>query len=185
MEQDRVFFISILEYFFMSIPGFPGGSVGKESACNAGDSNLIPGSGRYSGKGKGYPLQYSSILYYGNEIKPVNPKGNQSWVYGKEIKPVNPKGNQSWVFIGRMQKLKLQYFGYLMWRTDSFEKTLMLEKIEGGRRRGQEEDEEDEKVGWHHWFDEHEFEQAPEVSDGEGSMACCSPGGHKESDITE
>ena len=55
----------------------------------------------------------------------------------KEIKPVNPKGNQSWIFTGRkMLKLKLQYFGHLMQRTDSLEKTLMLGKIEGGRRRG-------------------------------------------------
>ena len=61
MEQDRVFFISILEYFFMSIPGFPGGSVGKESACNAGDLGLIPGSGRSSGEGNGNPLQYSCL----------------------------------------------------------------------------------------------------------------------------
>ena len=50
----------------------------------------------------------------------------------KEIQPVHPKGNQSWIFIG---KLKLQYFGHLTQRTDSFEKTLNLGKIEG-RRRG-------------------------------------------------
>ena len=55
----------------------------------------------------------------------------------KEIQQVHPKGNQSWIFTGRkMLKLKLQYFGHLMQRTDSLEKTLMLGKIEGGRRRG-------------------------------------------------
>ena len=55
----------------------------------------------------------------------------------KEIQPVHPKGDQSRVFIGRTDaKLKLQYFGHLMWRTDSLEKTLMLGKIEDGRRRG-------------------------------------------------
>ena len=54
----------------------------------------------------------------------------------KEIQPVHPKGNQSWVFIGLMMKLKLQYFGHLMRRADSLEKTLMLGKIEGRRRRG-------------------------------------------------
>ena len=55
----------------------------------------------------------------------------------KEIQPVPPKGDQSWVFIGRtMLKLRLQYFGHLMRRADSFEKILMLGKIEGGRRRG-------------------------------------------------
>ena len=55
----------------------------------------------------------------------------------KEIQPVHPKGDQSWVFIGGlMLKLKLQYFGHLMQRADSFEKPLMLGKIEGRRRRG-------------------------------------------------
>ena len=55
----------------------------------------------------------------------------------KEIQPVHPKGDQSWVLIGRTDvKLKLQYFGHLMRRADSFEKTLMLGKIEGRRRRG-------------------------------------------------
>ena len=52
---------------------------------------------------------------------------------------VLPKGDQSWVFTeGLMVKLKLQYFGHLMWRADSFEKTLMLGKIEGRRRRGRQ-----------------------------------------------
>ena len=56
---------------------------------------------------------------------------------GKDIQLVNPKRNQSLVFIGRLM-LKLQYFGHLMQRNDSLEKTLMLEKIEGGRRRGRQ-----------------------------------------------
>ena len=55
----------------------------------------------------------------------------------KEIQPVHPKGDQSWVFIVRTDvELKLQYFGHLMRRADSFEKTLLLRKIEGRRRRG-------------------------------------------------
>ena len=55
----------------------------------------------------------------------------------KETQPVHPKRNQSWVFIeGLMLKLKLQYFGHLMRRADSFEKTLMLGKMESRRRRG-------------------------------------------------
>ena len=74
----------------------------------------------------------------------------------KEIQPIHPKRNQSWVFIGRLTlMLKLQYFGHLMRRTDSSEKTLMLGKIEGRRRMGTTED---EMVGWHHQFDGHEFE---------------------------
>ena len=57
----------------------------------------------------------------------------------KEIQPVHPKGDQSWIFIGRTDvELKLQYFGHLMQRADSFEKTLMLGKIEGKRRRGRQ-----------------------------------------------
>ena len=55
----------------------------------------------------------------------------------KEIQPVHPKGNQSWIFLGALM-LKLQHFGHLMWRTDSLEKTLLLGKIEGRRRRGQQ-----------------------------------------------
>ena len=58
----------------------------------------------------------------------------------KEIQPIHPKGDPSWVFIGRtdglMLKLKLQYFGHLMRRVDSLEKTLMLGGIGGRRRRG-------------------------------------------------
>ena len=56
----------------------------------------------------------------------------------KEIQPVHPKGDQSWIFIGRTDAAELQYFGPLMQRTDSLEKTLMLGKIEGRRRRGRQ-----------------------------------------------
>ena len=58
----------------------------------------------------------------------------------REIQPEHPKGDQSWVFIGRPEvlKLKLQCFGHLMQRADSFEKTLMLGKIEGRRRKGRQ-----------------------------------------------
>ena len=57
----------------------------------------------------------------------------------KEIQPIYPKGNQFWMFIGRTDaELKCQYFGHLMRRADSFEKTLMLGKIEGRRRRGRQ-----------------------------------------------
>ena len=57
----------------------------------------------------------------------------------KEIQPVHSKGDQSWVFLeGMMLKLKLQYFGHLVRRVDSLEKTLMLGGIEGRRRRGRQ-----------------------------------------------
>ena len=80
---------------------------------------------------------------------------------------------------GLMLKLKLQYFGYLMQRTDSFEKTLMPGKIEEKRMK------EDEMVGWHLQLDGHEFEQTSADGDGQGSLACCSPWGCKKSDTTE
>ena len=57
----------------------------------------------------------------------------------KEIQPVHPKGNQSWIFLGRTDgEAEAPYFGHLMWRTDSLEKTLMLGKTEDGRRRGRQ-----------------------------------------------
>ena len=65
-----------------------------------------------------------------------------------------------------------------MQRADSLEKTLMLGKTEGSRRRGATED---KRVGWHHWFDGHEFEKTTGDSEGQGSLACCSPWGHRES----
>ena len=65
-------------------------------------------------------------------------KGTPIYSICKEIKPINPKGNQSWIFIGRTDaEAKLQYFGHLMQRADSLEKTLRLGKSEGRRRRGQ------------------------------------------------
>ena len=76
-----------------------------------------------------------------------------------------------------MLKLKLQYFGHLMQRTGSWEKTLILEKIGRREEKGKTED---EMVGWHHQLDGHEFEQAPGDDEGQGSLACYSPLGHKE-----
>ena len=80
---------------------------------------------------------------------------------------------------GQMMKLKLQYSGHLVWRTDSLEKTLMPGKIEGRRRGGRQRM---RWLEWHHRLDGHELEQAPGVGDGQGSLACYSPWGHKESE---
>ena len=93
------------------------------------------------------------------------------------LKEISPEYSSE----GLTLRLRLQYFGHLMRRTDSLEKTLLLGKFEGGRRRVTE----DEMVGWHHWLDGHEFEQALGVGNGQGSLVCCSPWGHKESDMTE
>ena len=81
-----------------------------------------------------------------------------------------------------MLKVKLQYFGHLMQGADSFEKTLMLGKIEGRKKKGTTKD---EMVGWHHRLDGDEFEQALGVGEGQGSLVCCRLWGCKESDITE
>ena len=82
-----------------------------------------------------------------------------------------------------MLKLKLQYFGHLMQKTDSFEKTLMLGKIEGGRRRGRQR---------MRWLDgitnsrDMSLNKLRElVGDGQGGLVCCDSWGHKESDMTE
>ena len=80
---------------------------------------------------------------------------------------------------GLMLKLRLQYFGHLMWRTDSLEKTLILGKIEGRRRRGRQ------RMRWSDGNDGHELEQALGVGDGQESLACYSPWGHKDLDTTE
>ena len=76
--------------------------------------------------------------------------------------------------------LKLQYFGHLMQRADSLEKTLMLERL----RAGGEGMTEDEMAGWHHRLNGHGTEQSLGDSEGQGSLACCSPWGCKESDMT-
>ena len=74
---------------------------------------------------------------------------------------------------GMKLKLKLQYFGHLMRRADPLNKTLRLRQEEKGMT-------EDEMVGWHHWLNGHEFEQAPGDGEGQGSLASCSPWGCKE-----
>ena len=80
-----------------------------------------------------------------------------------------------------MLKLKLQYFGHLMQRTDSLEETLMLGKIEGRRRRGRQ------RMRWLDGITDSMDMSLSKlgVGDGQGSLVCCRPWGHKESDTTE
>ena len=78
-----------------------------------------------------------------------------------------------------MLKLKFQYFGHLLQRTDSFEKMLILGKIEGGRRKTK-----DEMVGWHYRLKGCEFEQTPGDGEGQGSLVCCSSWCCKDLDVT-
>ena len=83
---------------------------------------------------------------------------------------------------GLMLKLTLQYFGHLIRRADSFEKTLVVGKTEGRRRRGTTED---EVVGWHHRLNGHGLGWTPGVGDGQGGLACCDSRVCKESDMTK
>ena len=101
----------------------------------------------------------------------------------KEMKPVNPKGNQSLIFIGRTDD---EAEALILWPSDA-KSRLIGKDLDAGKDWRQEEKgtTEDEMVGWHHWLNGHEFEQALGDGKGQGSLVCCSPWGHKESDTTE
>ena len=105
----------------------------------------------------------------------------------KQIQPVNPKGNQEisleYSLEGLMLKLKLQYFGHLMQKTNSLEK--ILPNTGKDWRQEEKGTTEDEMVGWHHRLNGYEFEETLGDSEEQGSLACHSPWGLKESDITE
>ena len=101
----------------------------------------------------------------------------------KEIKPVNPKGNQPCIFTGRTDA---EAEVPTLWLPDM--KSWLLRKDPDARKDWRQEEKgtrEDELAGRHHQFNGHEFEQAPGDGEGQGSLACCSPWGHKESYTTE
>ena len=103
------------------------------------------------------------------------------WTARRSNQLISKEISPEYSFEGLKLKLKLQYFGHLMQRADSLEKTLMLGKMEGRRRRGQQ------RMRWLDGIMDsngHEFEQTPGGSEGQGSLFCCSPWGHKESDMT-
>ena len=101
----------------------------------------------------------------------------------KEIQPVHPKGNQSWIFIGRTDA---EAETPILWPPEA-KNWLIWKDPDAGKDWRQEEKgmTEDETVGWNYWLYGHEFEQALGVGDGQGSLSCCSPWDHKESDTTE
>ena len=100
----------------------------------------------------------------------------------KEIQLVNPKGDQSWVFIGRTDAEAGNSNTLATWCK---ELTQQKDPDAGKDWRWEEKGTtEDEMVGWHHWLDGHEFEQALWGGDGQGSLACCRLWGRKELDMT-
>ena len=101
----------------------------------------------------------------------------------REMKPVNSKGNQSWIFIG---KTDAEAETPILWAPD-VKNWIIGKDSDAGRDWRQDENRmtEDEMVGWHHRVDAHEFGQAPGVGVGQGSLVCCSPWGCKESDMTK
>ena len=101
----------------------------------------------------------------------------------KEIKPVTPKGNQSWIFTGRTDA-KVE--APILWPPDA--KNWLLRKAPDAGKNWRQEEKgttEDAMVGWHHWLDGHESEWTPGIGDGQGGLACCNSWGRKESDTTE
>jgi len=110
-------------------------------------------------------------------------KTHESPLDFKEIKPVHPQGNQSWIFIGRTDA---ETEAPRLWLPD-VKSQLIRKDPDAGKNWRQEEKgmTEDANVGWHHWFNGHEFEQDPGDGEGQGDLACCSPWGLKESDTTE
>ena len=96
----------------------------------------------------------------------------------KDIKPVNPKGNQSWIFI---EKTDIE--ATIFWPPDG--KIWLIGKDpDAGKDWRQKGVTEDDTVGWHHWLNGHKFEQTPEYNKGQVRLACCSPWGYKESATT-
>ena len=99
------------------------------------------------------------------------------------IQPVHPKGTQSWIFIGRTDS---EAETPILWPPECEELTHLKRPWRWERlKMGVEGMTGNEMVGWHHWLDGHEFEQALGFSDGQESLACCSPWGCKESDTTK
>ena len=101
------------------------------------------------------------------------------WCYlgCKEIKPVNPKGNQSWIFIGRTY---VEAEAPILWPSDMKNWLIRKDPDAGKDWRWEKKGiTDDGMVGWHHWLDGHEFEQALGVVDGQGRLVCWSPWGHR------
>ena len=218
---------------------FKGGSVVKNSTCNAGDTGSIPGSGKSPGEANGEPTQVflpgkfrkktmagyrpwsvklsilksrditlpAKVRIVKTVVFPVVMCGYESWTIKQaehwktdafkqwswrrllrvswtariSNRPILKEINAEYSLEALMLKLKLQYFGHLMRRDGPLEKTLMLGKIEGKRRKVQWR----RMAGWLPWLNGHESEQTPGESEGQRSLVYCSPWGCKQLDTTE
>ena len=137
-----------------------------------------------------------NIIKFKNKIKLKKKKRRRSWaqknwcfwtvvlenshwesLHCKEIQSINPKGSKSWILIGRAEA-EAEAEAPPLWLPDTKNWVLRKDAEEKGTT-------EDEMVGWHHQLDEREFEQVLGIGAGQGSLACCSPRGHKESNTTQ
>ena len=119
-----------------------------------------------------------------NTVSVVLKRTPESPLDCKEIKPVNPKGNQSWKFIGGTDA---EAEAPILWPPGTKSWPIRKDPDAGKDWRQEKGMIEDEMVGWHYRLNGHEFEQAPGDSEGQKSLACCTPWGPKESDscVTE
>ena len=106
----------------------------------------------------------ASILWYWRRLLRV------PWTARRSNQSILKEINPEYSLEGPMLRFKLQYFGHLMWRANSLEKTLSAGKDWGQEEKGMKED---EMVGWHHWLSGHEFEQTLGDSEKQDSLACC------------
>ena len=135
-------------------------------------------------RGSSQPRDWTQVSRVETDALLSEPPGKSSCIIcliiipfleGSEIKPVNPKGSQSWIFMGRTDA---EAETPIFWLPDAKNWLIGKDPVAGKdwRQEGKGTTE-DEVVGWHHWPDGHEFEQALGVGDGQGSLACCSPWG--------
>ena len=148
-------------------------------------------------RGSSQPRDWTQVSRVETDALLSEPPGKSSCIIclitipfleGSEIKPVNPKGSQSWIFMGRTDA---EAETPIFWLPDAKNWLIGKDPVAGKdwRQEGKGTTE-DEVVGWHHWPDGHEFEQALGVGDGQGSLACCSPWGCRvghnwETELTE
>ena len=124
---------------------------------------------------------FRSVINTQQALTSISESENTTW--NGQLKPVNPKGNQPWILTGRTDaEAEVSVL-----QPPDVKSQLTGKDPDAGKdwRQGKKEMTEDEMFGWHHQLIGHEFEEALWVGDGQGSLACCSPWGHEESDKTE